>query len=309
MFAEIGGIPCEYRAGIREDAALRGSFNALAETTFGLNFENWYQGGFWGDDYEPHVLLAEGRVAANVSVNRIPLRIGNERRLYIQLGTVMTAPAFRGRGFARFLLTRVLEEWKGRCGAVYLFANDSALGFYPRFGFAPEREYEHRLPLPGGCAPAARRLDMESGEDRAALLAAYARGNPFSALEMERNPGLLMFYCAQFLKNAVWAVPEADAVVIAEPEADGLLCYDVFGSPAAGSSPAAGLGALLSAAAHGASAASGVRTARLGFTPAVCPPGTRAALRWEEDTTLFVLRGGENPFAGQKRMFPLLSHA
>lgn len=301
MFAEIGGVACEYRAGIREDAALRGSFNALARAAFRLDFENWNQSGFWGDDYEPHVLLAEGRVAANVSVNRIPLRIGGERRLYIQLGTVTTAPAFQGRGFARFLLTRVLEEWKGRCDAVYLFANDSVLGFYPLFGFAPEREYEHRFPLPGGRAPAARRLDMERREDRAALLRLYARGNPFSALEMEQNPGLLMFTCTQFLKNAVWAVPEADAVVLAEPEPDGLLCTDVFGSPAAG------LGTLLSAAAQACSP--GARSARLGFTPAACPPGTRVTLRREEDTTLFLLRGGENPFAGQKRMFPLLSHA
>ena len=30
----------------RDNKALRDSFNALAEKTFGLNFEGWYQNGF-----------------------------------------------------------------------------------------------------------------------------------------------------------------------------------------------------------------------------------------------------------------------
>ena len=34
----------------RHDARLRASCNALAEKTFGLNFENWYQNGFWNDN-------------------------------------------------------------------------------------------------------------------------------------------------------------------------------------------------------------------------------------------------------------------
>ena len=34
----------------REDAALRKSFNELAEATFGLNFENWYRMGYWTEN-------------------------------------------------------------------------------------------------------------------------------------------------------------------------------------------------------------------------------------------------------------------
>ena len=49
---------------IRDDAALRGSFNSLAEKTFGLNFENWYQNGYWKDNYIPYAAILEGQVIA-----------------------------------------------------------------------------------------------------------------------------------------------------------------------------------------------------------------------------------------------------
>ena len=39
----------------RNNDALRASFNRLAEKTFGLNFENWYQNGFWQDNYIPYL--------------------------------------------------------------------------------------------------------------------------------------------------------------------------------------------------------------------------------------------------------------
>ena len=51
---------------IRDDAALRSSFNRLAEKTFDLNFENWYQNGYWKENYIPYAAVREGQVIANV---------------------------------------------------------------------------------------------------------------------------------------------------------------------------------------------------------------------------------------------------
>lgn len=61
----------------RDNAKLRRSFNALAGKTFGLNFEDWYQNGFWGDDYNPYSVVLNVEVVANVSVNRTNLQYGN----------------------------------------------------------------------------------------------------------------------------------------------------------------------------------------------------------------------------------------
>ena len=53
----------------RDKEELRKSFNELAKKTFGLNFEDWYQNGFWGDNYNPYSIVMDGRIVANVSVN------------------------------------------------------------------------------------------------------------------------------------------------------------------------------------------------------------------------------------------------
>lgn len=82
----------------RDDPRLRQSFNRLARDTFGLDFEPWYQNGFWGGQYDPWSLLLDGEIAANVSVNRINCLLDGQRRQYLQLGTVMTRADLRGRG-------------------------------------------------------------------------------------------------------------------------------------------------------------------------------------------------------------------
>ena len=38
----------------RNNDALRRSFNRLAGDTFGLDFEDWYQNGYWGENYNPY---------------------------------------------------------------------------------------------------------------------------------------------------------------------------------------------------------------------------------------------------------------
>ena len=114
--------------GYRHDKALRDSFNALAEQSFGLNFEGWYQNGFWGDNYDPHSIVLDGKVVANVSVNRTDLLVAGKRYQILQLGTVMTDPAYRGRGLSRAIM-EAIEPALADADGVYLFGNDSVVDF------------------------------------------------------------------------------------------------------------------------------------------------------------------------------------
>ena len=140
---------------IRDDAALRSSFNRLAEKTFDLNFENWYQNGYWKENYIPYAAVREGQVIANVSVNPMTFSENGILHHYIQLGTVMTDSAFRGQGLCRLLMEAVEKDWADRAEAIYLFANDTVLDFYPRFGFSGYRNPASSLPF-----PPARRTDQ-----------------------------------------------------------------------------------------------------------------------------------------------------
>lgn len=130
---------------IRESAALRESFFSLARSTFDIDFSPWHAGGFWGERYIPYALAEGDRVVSNVSVNVLDVLYDGAPRRYVQLGTVMSDPAFRGSGLARRLMEAVLADWREKCDMLYLYANDTALDFYPKFGF--ERAVEHAQTL------------------------------------------------------------------------------------------------------------------------------------------------------------------
>ena len=297
MRCVIGGETYVFRDDVWQDEAVRRSFDALAQKTFGLSFERWYRRGYWQNDYLPHVLTIGDRVAANISVNLCPVRLDGKPRRLIQLGTVMTEEGFRGRGLSRFLMERVLEIWESRCDGIYLYANDSVLDFYPKFGFERATEYRYALPF-AGAKQTAVRLSMEKAADVRLLLEAFARGNPFARLTMAGNEGLLMFYCSQYLQEGIRYLPDAGAAALIESHGDTTLVWDIFG----------GTGTPLRDV-LAAVAPEGTKRIRFGFTPAETE-GMEAMPFREPDTTLFV-RGGDigGRFAGERLMFPLLSHA
>lgn len=281
---------------IRDNEIHRRSFNELASRVFGgLTFEPWFRSGYWSEKFCPFVLLDRDRVVSNVSVNTLNFRYEGKLRKYIQLGTVMTDPAYRGKGLSRWLMEEVLRRYKGECDALYLFANDSVLQYYPRFGFEKAAEYQCIQPIDGGCDKG-RKLDMNSTEDRELLCRAYAVSNPFSRLSFEQNPELLMFYCGDSLKDSVYYLKEWGAVVVADYVGNDMLLYDIF--------CAAGLdlGKVLRDAARKETSC-----VKFFFTPANTREGKLQPYK-EEDTTLFLLKGSENLFLEDRLMFPVLSH-
>lgn len=285
-----------YHTSVPLNQDMRIGFNELAKKTFGLDFETWYQNGYWDKNYIPHILLDHNRVVANVSVNIINTEWAGNRKCYIQLGTVMTDAAYRKKGLARFLMKRVLSEWKDKCDAVFLFANDSVLDFYPKFGFSPASEYQSEMPV-HHVQGHVKKLDMSSEEDKSLLFSKYRQSNPFSALPVVNNTGLLMFYCSQSMSNHVFYIEEHDAVVIAEYEEDRLLCYDIF------CSHDKNLRDILSVMAQESTA-----KAVFGFALKQDYPCKLMPFK-EKDTTLFILDSKENIFSHNQLMFPLLSHA
>ncbi len=295
MLRNISGKEFSFTDQIRDIPELRQSFFELARQVFGLDFEPWYQGGYWNEDYRPFVLAYKGRVVSCVAVNEIRTRINGADKRFIQLGTVMTHPDFRGQGLARLILEQALEE-TAEADGVYLFANDSVLDFYPKFGFRPEKEAQCRTavsPRKGNV----RKLDLDSPVDRELLISHYLeQNNPYSAFPMLGNTGLLMFYCGNFWKEDVFLLEDFDTVAIALPEGEQFTCCELFGD---GKAPLTELLGIL--AGHFS-----LEKAALGFPSAEKLPLFPYK---EEDSTLFVLEGKENPCQNGAMLFPFLSHA
>lgn len=60
----------------------------------------------------------------------------------LSLGAVATKKEYRGKGYIRVLMEHIINKYNNI--PMYLFANDSVVDFYPRFGFT--RTYE-KLPV------------------------------------------------------------------------------------------------------------------------------------------------------------------
>ena len=287
---------------IRDNLAVRTGFDRLAQQTFDISFEEWYKGGWWQENYQPHLLLRDGKVAANLSVNRIDCQINGIRRRLLQLGTVMTAPEERGQGLCRFLMEEVLRRYLDSCDGIYLYANDSVLDFYPKFGFEQREEYQHSLHLAGGRGQAVR-LSMEDPKQAQLFLSAVRTAAPTEQVRLLNPESLLMFYSTGPMQDKIYWLPEQRTALVMEQEGEVLQMYQVF-SPEP--MPVERIAAL--------AAAPSVRQVQFGFTPQDCA-GMECHLHKEEDTTFFWHRShpfwlGEADAQGEtRRMFPTLSHA
>ncbi|WOC31585.1 MULTISPECIES: GNAT family N-acetyltransferase [Caproicibacterium] len=214
--------------GYQNDTALRRSFNALATETFGLSFEDWYRSGYWKDRYIPYSMINDGEVLANISVNLIDFYYQGQKQRCIQLGTVMTKSAFRNRGLSRRLMEKILLDY-AQCDGFFLYANDTVLDFYPKFGFHKADEYRFKTGVSCTGTASAEPVPMESADDWERFLTEKNRRRSIGQLQMQTDD-LLMFYLTQFFKEKVYHLPEADAYAIAEVNDSVLKLYDVFAS-------------------------------------------------------------------------------
>ena len=282
--------------GYRCDKALRDSFNALAEQIFGgLNFEGWYQNGFWGDNYDPHSIIIDGKVVSNVSVNRTDLMIGGKRYKILQLGTVMTAPEHRGRGYGREIMEYIDREYADVDG-IYLFGNDSVVDYYPKFGFRPGREIEYRKAVSQTGESKAVQVKMDGPAGWSRLAEAMGKSTFREGCPMVDNPGLIFFYVSQFMQEAVWQLPELDAWAVAEIEDGTLTLHNVFADAAVSIDDVIG------------SFGAEVRKVVLGFAPEHTDGWELGELQ-EEDCHFFVKGAVFGEFEERQLRIPSLSHA
>ncbi|MBB6625588.1 GNAT family N-acetyltransferase [Clostridium gasigenes] len=297
-YLEIEGKQYRYISDYKNNQILRTSFNNLARKTFGIDFEQWYNGGYWGDGYITYSLLEDEIVVANVSVSIMEFLILDEQKRYIQIGTVMTADEYRGRGLCKALMERVLKEWEDKCELIYLFANDSVLEFYPKFGFVPMNEYQCSINVNKKCKSRnMTKMDMANKNHRELLYNIVNNRISFSKVTMLNCISLVMFYCTSFMKDSIYYLEDYNTVVIAEFDGNKLYVQDIF------STKDIKLDIIIDEI-----ISDEIKEVILGFTPNENLFYEEILFK-DEDTTLFVKGRERNIFGVNKLMFPILSHA
>lgn len=280
-----------------EDDSYRGSFNALTEKTFGFSFENWYAGGYWKGKYIPYSLMDGDKVVSNVSANLMDLEVFGEKKKYIQLGTVMTDEAYKKQGLCRVLMEKVLADYKDKSDLIYLFANDSAVDFYPKFGFTKIDQYVCTKSINKiGNGGVFKKLNMEDMDDRNLVYNKAKAAFPIAQVSMCNNGELAMFYCNGFMKNSLYYVPDYNAVVVADFDKDELKLFDIF------CEEEVSVDDIINCLAD-----ENMKKVHLYFTPKETASYEIKPIEWED--TLFVLGKDKALFEGKEFMFSELSHA
>lgn len=280
----------------RNDHNLRQRFNELAKKTFGIDFEDWYQNGYWNEKYNPYSIVEDGRVIANVSVNITQMMLDGEQKCLIQLGTVMTEDCYRNQGLIRKIMEAIDEDYEGKIDGIYLFANESVLDFYPKFNFKKALEYEYSkkvsikkdrtmMPIVMNNKKAWSRLEQ--------VMDKHITHSRFSAVDSNE---LVMFYVTKYMQENVYYDEKLDTYVIAEINGDEILIYNIF------SAFEISMDTIIEAFGKE------INKVRLGFIPQNAEGYTITEVR-EQDTTLFLKGIDVKTFEKAQVMFPTLVHA
>ncbi|URZ14565.1 GNAT family N-acetyltransferase [Clostridium felsineum] len=281
----------------KDNNSLRNSLNLLTQSIFGFNFEVWYTEGFWGDFYIPYSIFDNDKIVANVSVSVMDCEVLNEVKRYVQLGTVMTDVNYRNQGLSEYLINKVIEEWKNKSDMIYLFANDSVLKFYPKFGFEVACEYEYSKKINSkNNTIKAKKLDMSLKESKELFLRSVVTSNTMAKISVLKNTSLAMFYCGYSMSDQVYYIEDYSAVAVAEFYDNILKLKEVF------CTEETDIDKIINKLAY-----NGIKKVVFGFTPKRTEDYEVKILK-EENLTLFVMKENSKLFKNNKLMFPLLSH-
>ncbi|HAC2552742.1 TPA_asm: GNAT family N-acetyltransferase [Listeria monocytogenes] len=215
----------------KDNKMYRDSFNKLAESTFDINFEEWFRSGFWNDKYVCYSYIDNNEVISNVSINKMNLTYQGENYSALQIGTVMTHPNYRGQGLAKNLLNHVIAKYEDQYDFLYLFANDTVLDFYPKFGF--ERIEESSFTV-DACnlkkkASKLKKLNPDNKTDFQLISRIVSkRASLSNILDVKESEDLLMFYVLIALKNELYYLEELDVIVLMEQEGTDLYVLDIL---------------------------------------------------------------------------------
>ncbi|RUT45454.1 GNAT family N-acetyltransferase [Paenibacillus anaericanus] len=210
------------------------SFNELAKIVFGLDFKKWYEKGCWNDNYICYSYVDGDKVIANASINKMQFVSNGKEYTAIQVGTVMTHPDYRNQGLSGKLMNHIIKKYEQEFDIIYLFANESVLDFYPRFGFGTVQESSFSLNKSDLKAQTAtthsiRMLDTDNTVDFRMMEQFAVERTPVSSIMgVKNNEHLLMFYFILAFNDAIYYIEDVDTIVIFKQDDKHLHIFDII---------------------------------------------------------------------------------
>lgn len=214
----------------REKYQYRESFFTLAKQIFSIDFHDWYNAGYWNDNYRCYSFIDNNTVISNASVSSMKILQQGKIKHYLQIGTVMTHPSYRGRGLAGKLIKHIC---KNSPYPVFLFAEAVNSDFYQHLGFSAYKQYSyiykkeentsHRtLPI--------EHWDMKQQQYRKLLFRQYKNKEAFNGFDVLNGEHILFFHLLYDRNLQVGYFKEINSIVIYKINRDNLNIYEIISS-------------------------------------------------------------------------------
>jgi len=213
--------------------------DALVGEVFGFSFDTWFERKLWDDNYISYSIIDNGKMQANLCVFDNEMIVGGKRFRAIQLGAVCTSKSARGKGLSRQLIERALSDYDGI--PAFLFANESVIDFYPRFGFRQIQAYRPVLNVgfTDNIETAANTTDTATGSNdkRAVKLdvddpivknAINNRGSFSNILDCLNTASIQMFHLLKDYLDDIYHLPSLDVIVVAYQDNNRLFIADII---------------------------------------------------------------------------------
>ncbi len=240
----MGGERFKLISDYRNNEEYRTSFCKLVGEIFGLvDFEEWFNKEYCNKNYIFYSYIHKDKVIANVSVNKFNIIIDGKLTNAIQLGTVMTHKDYRNKGLIRDLMNKIFNDYEDKCDFIYLFANNSVLDFYPKFGFKKvyENSYEmdtkqvyennHNMEYKEACINQCklRKLNVNSNEDKTIIDRLCKVRKPISsAFGVVNDEWPIKTYCNYMYKDNLYYIEDEDIIVILDRNNHVVDLYDIL---------------------------------------------------------------------------------
>ncbi|MBT3785609.1 GNAT family N-acetyltransferase [bacterium] len=219
------------RTNYRDDSFLREAFFEFAPCVFpGISFKDWFEMGFWNERYIPYSFLEGSKIVSNVSIFLMDIVLKGEPRKAIQFATVGTLPGHRKAGLSRILMERVIEDYQSQVDFMFLFANDSVLDFYPKFGFKRQGEcaFTHRVENIEK-KRGARLLDLSNPDDFRILVDLSEQTKPVTErFGSAKNGPIFMWHALYMQSNNLWYIEKEKIVIVCECHDKTLSIFDAL---------------------------------------------------------------------------------
>ena len=191
-------------------------------------------------------------------------------------------------------MEKILSDYEDQVDGIYLYANDSVVDFYPKFGFVERKEYRYSKSVEICTDRTAVPVPMKEKSDWDKMVRILNEKEQNSKMYMVGNAGLYMFYLSQFMQENTFYIADCDSYAIAELEEDTLILHAIIGKGETDQ--------VISAFGKE------VKKVVLNFTP-YDTAGFDQEEVLEEDTHLFVKGKFFDETAEERYMFQAITHA